>query len=184
MDNTTISLYRKDQEGSFGEITINKKNNLKGILHQIKQRFGVMDFMQLDVDDLIDSINDELDFGIQRIICIDDELEILSLLNLQISGLGHYFRGFSTAIRAEKFLLEEGLNYDLIITDNIMPDISGEDLVRKVKTRHPDLNIVMYTGNPDKILKPVKIPVYTKPTNIQIIIQDNICNSARDKYAA
>ncbi len=142
-----------------------------------------MDFIQLDADDLIDSMNDELEFGIQRIICIDDELEILNLLNLQITDLGHYFQGFSTPKRAEKFLLEEGLNYDLIVTDNIMPDVSGEDLIRTVKARHPKINIVMYTGNPGKILRAIDVPIYMKPTDIKTIIHDNIGRSVRNQQA-
>ncbi|NJO55191.1 MAG: response regulator [Rhodospirillales bacterium] len=39
--------------------------------------------------------------------------------------------------------------FDLLITDQAMPRMTGLELVRRVRPIHPDLPIILYTGNAD-----------------------------------
>lgn len=40
----------------------------------------------------------------------------------------------------------ESGRYDLLITDNAMPELSGVDLVRKMRSAHMDLPVIMASG--------------------------------------
>uniref|UniRef100_UPI003593213B hybrid sensor histidine kinase/response regulator n=1 Tax=Thiocapsa sp. TaxID=2024551 RepID=UPI003593213B len=39
--------------------------------------------------------------------------------------------------------------FDLVITDQAMPRMTGLELVRRIRPTHPDLPIILYTGNAD-----------------------------------
>ena len=39
-------------------------------------------------------------------------------------------------------------NYDLVISDIIMPGMSGMDLLNSIREKHPNISVIMITGNP------------------------------------
>jgi CheY-like chemotaxis protein len=41
--------------------------------------------------------------------------------------------------------------FDLLITDQAMPRMTGLELVRRIRPTHPDLPIILYTGNADAL---------------------------------
>ena len=63
-------------------------------------------------------------------------------------------KGFKvdTASRVDHALdLMKKTTYDLILTDLMMPDQDGMELVRKVASDYPDTGIIMFTGYPSLI---------------------------------
>ena len=42
--------------------------------------------------------------------------------------------------------LESAPAVDLVITDHAMPKMTGTDLAKKIKTRHPNVPIILATG--------------------------------------
>lgn len=79
-----------------------------------------------------------------RILLVDDEPIILELLGEILKG-----EGFSvdTALSAtEAWSLINESEYDLLVTDKNLPQMSGVDLIRKVKEHGIDLPSVIITG--------------------------------------
>ena len=61
-----------------------------------------------------------------------------------------------TAVNGEalrKLIAEHNDNVDLLLTDVVMPDISGPDLVRLAKQRWPDIKVLYMSGYGDDDLK-------------------------------
>jgi DNA-binding NtrC family response regulator len=82
-----------------------------------------------------------------RILVVDDE--IMQLQNLKI-GLHTEGHSVVTAQSAEE-ALEQVKNagavpFDLIITDYLMPDISGMDLLKALREKEPFIPVILMTG--------------------------------------
>jgi len=78
------------------------------------------------------------------ILLVDDDPEIIEVLGLTLEHLGHRVRGITNGREAiEAF--KKG-DYDLVITDLGMPDVSGWDIARAVKKIKPDVPVLLITG--------------------------------------
>ncbi len=83
---------------------------------------------------------------IARVIIVDDDEGILRILNNALIILGYSPVLASSGREAlEKFKKNQ---FDLLITDYIMPEMSGKDLVLEVKKLNPDISTIMVTGYP------------------------------------
>ena len=105
--------------------------------------------------------------GEARILVVDDEEALVELMVEVLS----YERGFKVfGVHNGRQAIEElGKNdYDLIISDITMPDVSGIELYRVAKEKHPGTQVILVSGNPysDEIkafLKENRIPLLSKP---------------------
>ncbi len=80
----------------------------------------------------------------KRILVVDDEPQILGLLSMVFSEHGWEVTGAASgADGIEK--LENG-QFDVILTDLVMPGESGIDLLRASKEIHPDVEVILMTG--------------------------------------
>lgn len=60
-------------------------------------------------------------------------------------------------------LIEGGLSPDVLITDHLMPGMSGADLARRLKRSHPALPVLIVSGYADEDGIDADIPRLTKP---------------------
>jgi putative nucleotidyltransferase with HDIG domain len=81
-----------------------------------------------------------------RVLVVDDQAPILRFITSALSGHGC---APSTASTAEEALaLVARYQFDLVISDIMMPGLSGLDLLRAVKARQPSTPVVLITGSP------------------------------------
>ena len=78
---------------------------------------------------------------------IDDDDAVRQSLEFLLQTAGHTVRGFESA-KAFLDILPE-LRSGCIITDVRMPDISGIDLLRRVKKHDVDIPVIVITGHGD-----------------------------------
>jgi DNA-binding NtrC family response regulator len=81
---------------------------------------------------------------LSRILVIDDENVIRALVMEILETAGHETTGAESAESALA-LLEEG-EFDLVVSDVIMPGLSGLDLLEGVRARRASLPVVLMTG--------------------------------------
>src|SRR2546423_1832054 len=79
-----------------------------------------------------------------RILVIDDEDVIRMLVMEILESAGHEVTGADSAERALG-LLEES-DFDLVVSDVVMPGLSGLELLEAVRTRRASLPVVLVTG--------------------------------------
>ncbi len=60
-------------------------------------------------------------------------------------------------------LIDDGLTPDVLITDHLMPGMSGADLARRLKRSHPALPVLIVSGYADEDGIDADIPRLTKP---------------------
>ncbi len=79
-----------------------------------------------------------------RILVVDDDPEVLDLMPRLIESMGHTAVGCDGAIGAlQEF--DRG-DFDVVITDLGMPDLTGADLIRELRRRSPTVPILLLTG--------------------------------------
>jgi signal transduction histidine kinase len=80
-----------------------------------------------------------------RILIIDDELTVREALADSLSEDGHAV--IQAASGAEGLArLADGVTVDIVLTDLGMPEMTGWDVARAVRTRHPGLPVGLITG--------------------------------------
>jgi DNA-binding response OmpR family regulator len=79
-----------------------------------------------------------------HVLIIDDDLTILNLFEQFLSS-----DGFSVSVAKDG---REGLSLmkqrkpDLIITDIMMPEMDGLELIRKIRSHHPEIPVIAISG--------------------------------------
>ncbi len=84
--------------------------------------------------------------GGQRILCLDDELSMLTVMTRILEREGYRAAGFTGVAGALAALRAEPLAYDLMITDYHMPGTSGLQVVREARKLRPDLPVILTSG--------------------------------------
>jgi len=80
-----------------------------------------------------------------QVLFVDDEEELVSAVVERLQLRGIEARGATTGSDALK-LIEENA-YDVIAVDVKMPGLGGLEVVRRVKERQPDLQVVLLSGH-------------------------------------
>uniref|UniRef100_A0A832GQ43 histidine kinase n=1 Tax=Caldimicrobium thiodismutans TaxID=1653476 RepID=A0A832GQ43_9BACT len=87
-----------------------------------------------------------------KILLVDDEEDIRETLKVILPELGYEVEVASQgeeAITHFKRALELGKPFDIVITDYVMPDITGDRLVKSLKTLYPNFLAILSTGYAD-----------------------------------
>ncbi|WP_158792275.1 response regulator [Granulicella sp. L60] len=88
----------------------------------------------------------------KTILCVDDNEQILSVRTFLLETRGYRVLAALTAQRALE-LLEQSLpgSVDLILCDLLMPQMDGNELVRRAKQLHPGLPAMIVSGTVNAI---------------------------------
>lgn len=110
----------------------------------------------------------------RKVLVIDDSFDITRVLKSAIFTLDPEIDVAVTPSAEEAMLEISKGNLDLIVTDIRLPGISGLELLRKIRDRHPDVKIVMMSGITDRdieekareagadifLRKPIEMPLF------------------------
>ena len=81
-----------------------------------------------------------------KILIIDDNEVILDSFNKFFSKNNYTVVTASNGLDGLKILESETERFDLIITDIVMPNISGVAIISIVKNKYPDIPVIAITG--------------------------------------
>ena len=81
-----------------------------------------------------------------KLLIIDDSKEVLSVLNRFFSKKKYDVVSASDGLDGLKLLETEKQRFDLVITDLVMPNISGIGVISIIKKKFPDIPVVAITG--------------------------------------
>jgi len=107
--------------------------------------------------------------GIARVLWVDDEEMIRDLGKMQLERMGHKTDVASDGYEALELLASN--EYDLMITDGAMPNMSGWQLAEQIKGKYSGMKVAMVTGYGDDVGPEQKKQfglgyVLGKPTNM------------------
>jgi len=81
-----------------------------------------------------------------KLLLVDDNDEILSTLKDYLIKKGYEVFSASDGLEALKLLETDQQGFDLVITDLVMPNISGVGLIAIIKKKFPGLPVIAITG--------------------------------------
>ena len=84
--------------------------------------------------------------GNEHILVVDDERAIVEILQRSLQSLGYQVTATCSSPQALEIFRKNPTNFDLVITDQSMPRLSGEILCRNLKGIRSDVPIIMCTG--------------------------------------
>ncbi|WP_447969049.1 PAS domain S-box protein [Nitrospira sp. M1] len=82
----------------------------------------------------------------ERILFVEDEESIAHLGKEILKQLGYNVRVETQSVAALKVFCEAPEDFDLVITDQTMPNMTGEVLSQELLRRRPDIPIILCTG--------------------------------------
>jgi CheY-like chemotaxis protein len=80
------------------------------------------------------------------ILLVDDQRDIVRLLHSTLQTLGHKLDIVDAPSGEEALLEASRRTVDLLVTDYLLPGISGVELLRKIKLRSPNLKVIFISG--------------------------------------
>jgi PAS domain S-box-containing protein len=94
---------------------------------------------------------DAMPVGTERILFVDDERFQSDMLKHMLGLLGYKVQTANRGAEALVLLDAAPAPFDLVITDMVMPEMTGDELSRRVLQRWPDMPIIMCTGYSENI---------------------------------
>jgi CheY-like chemotaxis protein len=78
------------------------------------------------------------------VLLVEDEPIVSRFCSLTLMQEGHSVVQVTNG--REALIALEGAKFDLVITDLVMPDMDGLELIRKIRKPHPGLRIIAISG--------------------------------------
>ena len=82
----------------------------------------------------------------ERVLLVEDEANLLAVTAEVLTRLGYEPASFSDSQTALAAFEAEPRSFDVVITDDVMPGLTGTGLARRLHRRRPDLPIVLVSG--------------------------------------
>jgi CheY-like chemotaxis protein len=89
--------------------------------------------------------------GDGRLLLVDDEADLVELEKEMVELLGYSATAVSESAAALALFKEDPDKYDLVLTDQTMPHMTGIELARELVSIRPDIPVVLITGYRDVI---------------------------------
>ena len=94
---------------------------------------------------------EELPTGSEKILFIDDEATIVKVGSQIIQHLGYKVTTQTSSIEALELFRQNPYNFDVVITDTTMPNMTGDKLAVELMRIRPDIPVILCTGYSKKI---------------------------------
>ncbi|MFZ7110148.1 MAG: ATP-binding protein [Desulfatiglandales bacterium] len=84
--------------------------------------------------------------GGERILLVDDEAALVDITGRNLKNLGYDVKVRTSSVEALELFRNQPDRFDLIITDQSMPNMTGSDLALEITSIRPDIPIILCTG--------------------------------------
>jgi PAS domain S-box-containing protein len=82
----------------------------------------------------------------EAVMIVDDERSLVALAEETIAGLGYEPVGFESSVAALEAFQVSPQRFDLVLTDESMPDLIGTQLAREIRRIRPSIPIILMSG--------------------------------------
>jgi DNA-binding NtrC family response regulator len=103
-----------------------------------------------------------------KILIVDDDDDFRGLLADVFTQAGYIVTAVNNPHLAISTFSQNG--FDAVVTDHNMPEMTGEELIKRIRAQEPNIPIILVSGylNQDLIqnLKNVNTEIFHKPLNV------------------
>jgi PAS domain S-box-containing protein len=90
--------------------------------------------------------------GTETILLVEDQPQLRHLTSHILQGYGYNVREVANGKEALSFFEQNGELIDLVLTDIVMPGITGIELGRQLRSTHPEIKILYMSGYTDDVV--------------------------------
>lgn len=113
------------------------------------------------------------------ILVVEDEQTVLDLAAVTLRSQGYDVLTASSPLEALRIFDRSGEKINLVLTDILMPDMSGPDMAKKMRLKHPNIKLLFMSGYSEENLNAFEFPrkqiqFITKPfspADLTILVQ-------------
>jgi signal transduction histidine kinase/ActR/RegA family two-component response regulator len=118
--------------------------------------------------------------GSETVLVVDDETEVQALLQAALAGWGYTVLGATSPREAIRLAERHPGPIDLLVTDMVMPEMTGAVLAERLIAAHPDMAILFMSGYADYAAEsipqsPARVGFLQKP-----FAPDTVARKVRD----
>ena len=131
----------KDHKGIIqAESELGKGTTFNILFPAIKRRVAV----EVETDDMLPA-------GYEKILFVDDEASLVKMGCRRLERLGYTVEGMTSPFDALERFRSKPDQFDLIISDMTMPEITGDRLIKEILDIRSDIPVILCTGFSEKI---------------------------------
>jgi signal transduction histidine kinase/CheY-like chemotaxis protein len=82
----------------------------------------------------------------ERVLVVDDEESLVRLVTETLAGLGYSPVGFTSGAAAFEAFVADPKSFDVVVTDESMPGMSGSEMIRKMRRLRPAIPMMVVSG--------------------------------------
>jgi PAS domain S-box-containing protein len=102
--------------------------------------------VEAQVEEIQEGLIGPVPIGNERILIVDDDPSIVQLSRKMLEYLGYEVTAFTNSMETLHEFQKRPGNFDLVITDMTMPNMTGAELAKQILTIQPDMPIILCTG--------------------------------------
>ena len=93
--------------------------------------------------------------GTEKILVVDDEERSVSIMKTILERLGYNVTAMTSSLKALELFKQDPSRYDLLLTDLIMPQLTGDKLASEVLKIRPEISVILTSGFTDSIVNDI-----------------------------
>src|SRR4051794_20686398 len=91
--------------------------------------------------------------AIPRVLVVDDEASIRALVRRALTDGGYDVAVAANGSEALRLVDGQTAPFDLFVLDVMMPEMSGDELGRRLRQRNSDVKLLYFTGYSDRLFE-------------------------------
>jgi nitrogen-specific signal transduction histidine kinase/ActR/RegA family two-component response regulator len=124
-------------------------------------------------------VSEALPCGTERILFVDDEIQITKLWSQLLKRLGYVVTTKNSSLEALGLFRSNANDFDLVITDMTMPNMTGDELSIELMKIRPDIPIILCTGYNKKISDKIALKIGIKAFAYKPMVQIDLTKTVR-----
>ena len=98
------------------------------------------------------SVPEKIPKGSETIMVVEDDESLREVITIMLTNEGYKVLSAKDAATALEIANEFHNHIDLVLTDIVMPEMSGSEMTLRIKESHPEMNLLYMSGYPNNFL--------------------------------
>ena len=99
------------------------------------------------------SADPQMPIGRERLLLVDDEADIVEMMHSLLEKLGYRVDATTSSADALDRFRKNPEAFDMVISNHTMPQMTGMELIRKLRLSRPDIPVILCTGFDEEIVE-------------------------------
>ena len=125
-----------------------------------------------------------LPMGQERILMVDDEQPLVEIGKQMLERLGYTVAARTSSVEALELFKAQPNRFDLVITDIVMPNMTGEKLAEELMDIRADIPVIFCTGYSEKFTRQQASDMGVRSFLMKPLLMQDLANTVRQALAA